>query len=225
MPVAQAGPDQTVFVGDTVTLDGSASADVDGDSLSFGWAFANVPEGSAAVLSDGSAESPTFTPDLAGTYEVRLIVNDGEIDSPADQVVITANPRMVYVPDVVTMAQANAEAALLAVRLVVGAITFEHSETVEEGSVISQSPVAGTSVVENSAVQLTISLGSENQPPTVSLNASPSPIERGESSTLSWSSLRAESAHIDNGIGVVSSMKTSCRQMPLFINMILRGFR
>ena len=67
VPVAQAGPDQTVFVGDTVALDGSASADVDGDSLSLSWTFIDVPEGSAAVLSDGSAENPTFTPDLAGT--------------------------------------------------------------------------------------------------------------------------------------------------------------
>jgi hypothetical protein len=207
-PVAEAGPDQTVFVGDTVTLDGSASADVDGNSLSFSWAFIDVPGGSTAVLSDGSAENPTFTPDLTGTYEVQLIVNDGEVDSPADQVVITTNPRMVSVPEVVALPQADAEAALLATRLVVGAIIFEHSETVAEGSVISQSPLARTSVVENSAVNLTISLGSQNQPPTASFNASPTPIEQGQSSTLSWSSLRGESAHIDNDIGSVSLQGT-----------------
>ncbi|NIP27184.1 MAG: PKD domain-containing protein, partial [Phycisphaerae bacterium] len=81
-----AGLDQTVFVGDTVALDSSASRDVDEDSLRFSWAFIEVPEGSTADLSDGAGENPTFTPDLAGTYEVQLIVNDGEIDSPADQV-------------------------------------------------------------------------------------------------------------------------------------------
>ena len=202
--MAQAGPDQTVFVHDTVVLDGSASADVEGDSLSFVWTFIDVPGRSTAVLSDGSVENPIFTPDLAGTYKVQLIVNDGEVDSPADQVVITANHRMVKVPNVVALPQADAETALLEVRLVVGAITFEHSETVEEGSVISQSPVAGISVVENSVIHLTISLGSENQPPTVIFNASPSSIEQGQSSTLSWSSLRGESAHIDNDIGAVS---------------------
>ncbi|MDX1823903.1 MAG: Ig-like domain-containing protein, partial [Thiohalomonadales bacterium] len=209
VPVARAGSNQTVFVRDTVALNASASADVDGDSLSFRWTFIDIPEGSAAVLSDGSAESPTFTPDLAGTYEVQLIVNDGEVDSPADQVVIIANPRMVYVPDVVTMAQADAEAALLAAELVVGAIIFENSETVEEGSVIRQSPVAGTSVVGNSVVNLTISMGSKNQPPTVSFNASPTSIEQGQSSTLTWRSLRGESAHIDNGIGTVSPEGTA----------------
>jgi hypothetical protein len=108
------------------------------------------------------------------------------------------------VPKVVRLPQADAEAAILAGNLVVGAITFDHSETVAEGHVISQSPVAGTSVEENSAVDLTISLGSENQPPAVSFSASPSTIQQGQSSSLSWDSLRAESAHIDNGIGAVA---------------------
>jgi len=37
MPVANAGPDQTLFVGNIAQLDGSASSDVDGDLLSFQW--------------------------------------------------------------------------------------------------------------------------------------------------------------------------------------------
>ena len=38
-PEAQAGPDRDVFVGDTVTLDGSGSLDVDQDTLDFSWNF------------------------------------------------------------------------------------------------------------------------------------------------------------------------------------------
>ncbi|MDX1449390.1 MAG: ATP-binding protein, partial [Acidimicrobiia bacterium] len=38
-PVADAGPDQTVLVGDTVTLDGSGSSDADGDALGFEWSL------------------------------------------------------------------------------------------------------------------------------------------------------------------------------------------
>ena len=203
-PMARAGQDRDEFVGDLVTLDGSGSADVDTNSLNFSWTFNNLPEGSTAALADSSAENPSFTLDVVGSYEVQLIVNDGEIDSPPDQVVITASLRMVEVPDVVSLSQADAEKEILKVGLVVGAISFDYSDTVGEGQVISQSPAFRKSVEKNSAVNLTISLGSKNQPPTVSFSASPSSIEQGESSSLSWSSLRAESAHIDNGIGVVA---------------------
>jgi peptidoglycan-associated lipoprotein len=39
--------------------------------------------------------------------------------------------------------------------------------------------------------------------PTISLSASPSAIERGQSATLSWNSSNAASVNIDNGVGTV----------------------
>jgi hypothetical protein len=92
LPVANAGPDQTVLVGQTVTLDGSQSSDVDGDALSHRWSFTIVPTGSQANLSDPMAIQPTFVVDLPGTYVVQLIVNDGTLDStPATVRVTTVN--------------------------------------------------------------------------------------------------------------------------------------
>ena len=88
-PVADAGPDQTVFVGDTVTLDGSGSFDADGDALTFGWAQVSIPTGSAAALSDPSAVMPTFVADVFGDYVFELIVVDGQAASGPDLVVIT----------------------------------------------------------------------------------------------------------------------------------------
>ncbi|MGD9058454.1 MAG: Ig-like domain-containing protein, partial [Desulfobacterales bacterium] len=119
-PVANAGENQEVFVGDPVSLDGSGSADVETEILNFSWTLNGVPQGSAAKLSDNSAEKPTFTPDLTGSYTAELIVNDGEGDSPADEVVITATIRMVDVPDVVGWLQAEAEAAIRNAMLDVG---------------------------------------------------------------------------------------------------------
>jgi RHS repeat-associated protein len=112
-PVADAGPDQTVYVGDMVQMDGSKSSDVDGDPLSFRWSFASTPPGSIATLSDTGAINPTFKVDLPGIYVVQLIVNDGTADSaPKTVPITTANSRPVanagldqtaYVNDIVQL--------------------------------------------------------------------------------------------------------------------------
>ena len=60
----------------------------------------------------------------------------------------------VVVPDVTDLTQAAADAALQAVNLVVGVITQASDPVVPAGSVISQNPVAGTTVFVGSAVDL-----------------------------------------------------------------------
>jgi len=83
-PVANAGADQTAFVTQTVTLDGSKSSDVDGDPLTYNWLFISIPSGSGAALSNPMDVKPTFVVDKPGTYIVQLIVNDGNVDSAPD---------------------------------------------------------------------------------------------------------------------------------------------
>src|SRR5262249_38708189 len=78
---ADAGQDQTVAVGATVQLDGSASFDPDGDTLTYDWSLTTLPSGSSASLSDSTAAKPTFVADQAGTYIAQLIVNDGFLAS------------------------------------------------------------------------------------------------------------------------------------------------
>jgi RHS repeat-associated protein len=101
-PVANAGSEQTVFVGDLVHLDGSASTDVDGDPLAFRWAFVSTPPDSQATLTDPTAPRPAFTVDVPGRYVVELVVNDGALDSVADRVEIdtrSSRPRADAGPD------------------------------------------------------------------------------------------------------------------------------
>ena len=50
--------------------------------------------------------------------------------------------------------------------------------------------------------------GGHPPPPTVTLSASPKSIDRGQSTTLSWSSTSAESAEIEPGVGVVTTSGT-----------------
>ncbi len=83
-PQSAAGADQTVTDGATVQLDGTASADADGDSLTYRW---SSPPGTN--LSDSTAARPTFRASAAGDYTFVLVVNDGTLDSAPDTVVIS----------------------------------------------------------------------------------------------------------------------------------------
>jgi len=87
-PVADAGVDQTVKVGDTVRLDGSGSGDADNDPLTFQWTLTDLPAGSAALLDNPGIVTPAFTADKPGTYTASLVVNDGSVDSSADIVLV-----------------------------------------------------------------------------------------------------------------------------------------
>ena len=90
-PVANAGLNQFVNVGTLVQLNGSKSTDVDGDPLTYRWAFTSVPVGSTAALNNAGIVNPTFTADLPGTYVAQLIVNDSHQDSVPSTVIITTN--------------------------------------------------------------------------------------------------------------------------------------
>lgn len=204
-PSAAAGVDQSVYRGDTVLLDGSGSMDVDGDNLTYLWSFLAVPAGSSTTLSDPGAIRPAFLADVAGTYEVQLIVSDGAVNSAADGVAVTAEIPMVSVPNVVGQTQTDAQSQISAAGLLVGSVTTAYSDTVPVDSVISQSPAAGASVEEGALVDFTVSLGMDpNAPPTVSLTAFPSTISWGDSATLTWTSQNGQNVYIDNGVGTVN---------------------
>ena len=88
-PVANAGPDQGGKApGSLITLNGSASSDANGDPLTYSWSLSK-PTGSAAILTNPTSVSPTFTVDRAGDYTAQLIVNDGTVSSAPDTVIIT----------------------------------------------------------------------------------------------------------------------------------------
>jgi predicted outer membrane repeat protein len=65
----------------------------------------------------------------------------------------------VKVPNVVGKTQAAAQSAITSAGLVVGTVTQAHSETVPQGSVISQDPTGETPAVAGSSVDLVVSSG------------------------------------------------------------------
>ncbi len=89
-PIARSGADQNVLVGAVVTLNGTASSDANGDPLTYSWTLTSRPAGSTAALTGATTATPTFTPDLAGTYVASLVVNDGQVNSSPATVTISA---------------------------------------------------------------------------------------------------------------------------------------
>jgi len=83
-PIANAGPNQTVGAGATVTLDSSASYDSDGDVLSYQWTQTGGP---TVTLSNATAIKPTFTappvPSGSVALTFTLTVGDGSLSSTA----------------------------------------------------------------------------------------------------------------------------------------------
>ena len=86
-PVADAGADQNVRTLQPIQLNGSGSSDIDNDSLSYAWTVNSRPEGSTASISLATTVAPSFTPDVDGTYILRLTVNDGVPDNNATDTV------------------------------------------------------------------------------------------------------------------------------------------
>ncbi len=88
-PTADAGADLSAYAQQLVTLDGSASSDPDGDTLSFEWTLLQRPAGSLATLSAATGVNPALTPDREGEYLVQLIVRDGQLSSAPDTVTVS----------------------------------------------------------------------------------------------------------------------------------------
>lgn len=86
-PIADAGVDQAVETGVFVVLDGINSHDPEDDPLTYKWE-ASSENPTVAELSERDEPSLSFPVTTAGVYKFTLTVNDGNMDSEADEVVI-----------------------------------------------------------------------------------------------------------------------------------------
>ena len=96
-PVAHAGSNQVVVLGNMVTLNGSASSDANDDKLTYVWSLVYAPAGFVLTANEvkpenATAVKPTFTPTLTGAYVFGLVVSDGKLSSPKEVVTVTVTP-------------------------------------------------------------------------------------------------------------------------------------
>jgi Leucine-rich repeat (LRR) protein len=87
LPTANAGVDQTAVSGATVTLDGSASNDLEGGPVTYSWVQINGPQVS---LSNATAVNPTFAAALGDAvleFALKVTADDGA--TATDTVTVT----------------------------------------------------------------------------------------------------------------------------------------
>lgn len=89
-PVAEAGLGVYAYVGDTVILNGEASADPDGQALTYAWSQIAGPP---TALTDATTARPSFTVAEPGTVWFQLVVSDGTLASVADTVAVVVPDR------------------------------------------------------------------------------------------------------------------------------------
>jgi probable HAF family extracellular repeat protein len=139
VPVAIAGPNQTVDCQTSAFLDGSASSDPNNDALTYNWAEGNVTLGTNSTLTVSFG---------LGVHVVTLTVTDPCDASAQTNVTVTVvdntKPMIVGGPGPLSAsADSNCEAA---VPSVVGQIVATDNCTPANALSITQDPVAGTKV-------------------------------------------------------------------------------
>lgn len=85
-PIANAGDNVTIEVGESVQFDGSGSTDPDGNIIDYQWS------------NDLQGISPSLTYNEAGTYTVTLTVTDNDDNTHTDQITVQVNVKSVTEP-------------------------------------------------------------------------------------------------------------------------------
>ena len=143
----------------TVTLSAAAPAGGAVVTLSSNPTGVVTLSASVTVLAGGTtATFPVTTSPVTTSTTVTITATLGGATRTAT-LTVTPPPPPVAVPNVVNLTQAAATTALGNAGLTLGTVSTASSTTVPAGSVISQTPAAGTLVAPGSAVALVVSSG------------------------------------------------------------------
>jgi hypothetical protein len=88
-PIADAGTDVTITLGDSIELNASNSIDSDGDPLLYTWRMESAPDINITQYSEVFTSEYSFTPTYAGLYAVSLTVEDEMGKSDTDEIIVS----------------------------------------------------------------------------------------------------------------------------------------
>jgi hypothetical protein len=209
-PVADAGPNQFVPPG-TVTLNGSGSYSPDHDGLNYSWSQISGP---SVALSGANAAIATFTAVGSTSYAFRLTVTD-QVDGlsasastsvttqRALQVVrFSATPSQIASGQSSTLAWNVTNATSVNISGVGSGLNPQGNATVSPTVTTTYNLTATGPGGQSITASVTVTVGA-SKPTIVRFGASPTHINQGQSSLLSWTTTGAQTVTIDNGVGAV----------------------
>jgi hypothetical protein len=213
-PVANAGPNQDNIAAGTVTLDGSASYDPDGDAITYQWTQTGGP---TVTLSAPTASKTTFTAAAGQVYQFKLTVTDSfGLSNSAFTRVSTTTPQSALIvrfdatPNQINAGQSSTltwivqGASAVSINNGIGNVAATGSTTVTPATTTTYTLTA-TGPTGNVTATATVTVGATGpgNPQIVRFEASPLSIAPGGSSTLSWATNGATTVSISPGIGNV----------------------
>lgn len=210
-PIADAGPDQIGANPGTITLDGSASYDPEGDPIKYQWTQIGGP---ATSLAGANTAKATFSAAEGSNYIFRLSVTDdkGAVGVARVQVTTTRTPQVRITRFTANPQQIKSGESSQLVWQV------ENADNVTIDGIGAVNPVSGSTSVspqQTTTYKITATNrgGSVSETVTVTVQrpdagiifftASPMTIVAGQSTTLSWQTQNATTVEI-SGVGAVA---------------------
>ena len=197
--------------------------DVDGDTVILS-DFTQPAHGTVGSNGDGTL-SYTPGPDFNGTDSFTYTIGDGNFGTAEAVVTVTVNPvndAPVAADQSPTVNEDEAlEITLIGTDVDGDVLTYNVATDPAHGTLTGTTPnlvytpqtdyngsdsftfTVNDGQIDSTPATVSITIVAVNDTPTVTFTATPAVIAWGGSTTLSWTSQNATSAHIDNGVGIV----------------------